>query len=304
MTATSTTASAQGMAEAPARKVLPTIVADTVRGFVHTTRSSAAALGVATAVATIALLANPDLRQRGEQTLLDWLQQRQQTVATPEIPAEPMAAERATAALPHALPEQQAKVTQWLSRKYRVAQEPLSVLVAEAFEVSRVVKIDPTLILAVMAIESRFNPFAQSPVGAQGLMQVLTRVHTDKYEHFGGQLAAFDPVANLRVGAKVLQECIQRAGSIEGGLRLYVGAVTTSGTDYINKVMAEHLRLQSVAQGKPMPTTFPVYRPEPAPAAPAESEPNTAAEPAVHQEAQAPAPLNFATEAEVAALQS
>src|SRR5690606_29338486 len=152
---------------------------------------------------------------------------------------------------------------------------PLSVLVAEAYEISHIVKIDPTLILAVMAIESRFNPFAQSPVGAQGLMQVMTRVHTDKYEDFGGQLAAFDPVANLRVGAKVLQECIQRGGSIEGGLRLYVGAVTTSGADYINKVMAEHLRIQSVAQGKPMPTAFPVYKPAPAPI-PVVSEPGPA----------------------------
>jgi hypothetical protein len=68
-----------------------------------------------------------------------------------------------------------------------------------------------------------FNPFAQSPVGAQGLMQVMTRVHTDKYEALGGHLAAFDPVTNLRVGVKVLQDCITRAGSI-GGLAYYVGA--------------------------------------------------------------------------------
>ena len=54
-------------------------------------------------------------------------------------------------------------------------------------------------------------------------MQVMTRVHTDKYESVGGSLAAFDPVTNLRVGVKVLQECIARAGSIEGGLRYYVG---------------------------------------------------------------------------------
>ena len=67
-----------------------------------------------------------------------------------------------------------------------------------------------------MAIESNFNPFAQSAVGAQGLMQVMTRVHTEKYQNFGGHFAAFDPVSNLRVGVKVLQECIARAGSIEG----------------------------------------------------------------------------------------
>jgi soluble lytic murein transglycosylase-like protein len=55
-------------------------------------------------------------------------------------------------------------------------------------------------------------------------MQVMTGIHSDKYENFGGKLAAFDPVTNLRVGAKVLQECIQRAGSVQAGLKFYVGA--------------------------------------------------------------------------------
>mgnify|MGYP000853786340 CR=1 FL=1 len=285
MTAPASMAAAT-MAGIKHRDVLRTICNDTARRVMHMTRRSAALLGLATAATALALTAHPDLRQQGEQTLLGWLQQRQEASAEETIAAEPMAADRATAALPHTLPTQQAKVAQWLSRKYRVAQEPLSVLVAEAYEISHIVKIDPTLILAVMAIESRFNPFAQSPVGAQGLMQVMTRVHTDKYRAFGGQLAAFDPVANLRVGARVLQECIQRAGSVEGGLRLYVGAVTTSGADYINKVMAEHLRIQSVAQGKPMPTRFPVYRPEPAPAVP----PATMDEATTQQEALTPFP--------------
>src|SRR4029078_146774 len=84
--------------------------------------------------------------------------------------------------------------------------------------------LERTLILAVMAVESGFNPFAQSPVGAQGLMQVMTKVHHDKYDNFGGKLAAFDAVTNLRVSVKVLQECIARAASIEGGLKYYVGA--------------------------------------------------------------------------------
>ena len=77
--------------------------------------------------------------------------------------------------------------------------------------------LDPTLILAVMAVESSFNPFAQSPVGAQGLMQVMTKVHDDKYEAFGGTHAAFDPVTNLRVGVQVLKECIARARQPRSG---------------------------------------------------------------------------------------
>jgi hypothetical protein len=164
---------------------------------------------------------------------------------------EPGAVDRATAVNPKDLPSRQAAVALWLSKKYSVAPEPLSALVAHAFEIGEKSKLDPTLILAIMAIESGFNPFAQSPVGAQGLMQVMTGIHHDKYVPFGGKFAAFDPVTNLRVGVKVLQECIARAGSIEGGLKFYVGAANLDDDGgYAGKVMAEHGRLQAVASGK------------------------------------------------------
>lgn len=242
---------------------IQTALKDTYRGFVEVCHNGMALLGTALALALIVLIARSDLRTDAEQKVLGWLLQRHDPAAIAVL-STPVGNTPDNASDPIALPEAQAKVAQWLSRKYRVAPEPLSVLVAEAFAIGQQQRLDPTLILAVMAIESRFNPYAQSPVGAQGLMQVLTRVHTDKYEHFGGEMAAFDPVANLRVGVKVLQDCIKQAGSIEGGLRRYVGAVTTDGADYINKVMAEHLRIQSVALGKPMPTRFPVYTAAPA----------------------------------------
>ena len=127
----------------------------------------------------------------------------------------------------------------------------MAALVAEAFSLSGRTKLEPTLILAVMAVESGFNPFAQSHVGAQGLMQVMTRVHSDKYESFGGKLAAFDPVTNLRVGVRVLQECIARAGSLEAGLRFYVGAANLDDDGgYAAKVLAEHNRLKQVSAGR------------------------------------------------------
>ena len=242
-------------------------LSDAYRGFVAFTRNGMALLGGCLAALAIALVARSDLRIGMEQQLLGWLQERQDSAVVADNAAQPEGIEdRASANPPPLLPKQQAAVTQWLSRKYRVAPEPLGTLVAEAFAVGAKVRLDPTLILAVMAIESRFNPYAQSPVGAQGLMQVLTRVHTDKYDDYGGDMAAFDPLSNLRVGVKVLQDCIKQAGSVEGGLRLYVGAVTTDGGGYINKVMAEHLRIQSVALGKPMPTSFPIFTAAPVPA--------------------------------------
>ena len=262
---------------------------DVYRGFIHTTQNSLALLGTLAAVVLLVFSMRADLRASGEERLLSWLLQRQeaQQLVEREVEVEPTAIDRVTVANLRDLTDQQAKVTQWLSRKYRVAPEPVGALVAEAYLIGERTRLDPTLLLAVMAIESRFNPFAQSPVGAQGLMQVLTRVHTDKYEDFGGELAAFDPLSNLRVGARVLEDAVKRSGSLEGGLRLYVGAVTTDGSWYINRVMAEHLRIQRVAQGKPLKhfdtpppvRAIPVNAPAPGSEVEAEVRPNAATPP-------------------------
>ena len=239
-------------------KSLRTFASDIANGFFEIAHNGFAVLGLGLAFVALAMLARPELRLESETQLMGWLQARQPVVAMAVVATDPEAIDRATATDPSDLPKQQAAVAYWLSKKYRVAPEPISALVAEAFDVGAKTKIEPTLILAIMAIESSFNPFAQSPVGAQGLMQVMTKIHSDKYEDFGGMLAAFDPVTNLRVGVKVLQECIQRAGSVEGGLRQYVGA-TSDATEggYTAKVMAEHARLRLVASGQAVPFTMP-----------------------------------------------
>lgn len=245
-------------------KGLATFATDIAQGFFEITHNGFALLGLAVMFAVITLTARPEIRQASEVQLMSWLQARQNAVAGVADNVE--AVDRATATNPHSLPKQQAAVAYWLSKKYNVAPEPLSALVAEAYETGNRAKLDPTLILAIMAIESGFNPFAQSSVGAQGLMQVMTKVHSDKYEGFGGKLAAFDPVSNLRVGVKVLQECIARAGSIEGGLKFYVGAGNLEDDGgYAAKVLAEHNRLQLVASGRVatpiLPQAIPVTHP-------------------------------------------
>lgn len=242
-----------------------TFASDVAQGFFEITHNGFALLGLVVMFAAITLTARPELRQAGELQLMSWLKSRQITIMGIEVDAD--AIERATALNPKDLPKQQAAVAYWLSKKYRVAPEPLSALVAEAYEIGARIQLDPTLILSVMAVESGFNPFAQSPVGAQGLMQVMTRVHSDKYESFGGKLAAFDPLTNLRVGTKVLQECIERAGSLEGGLRYYVGAANLPDDGgYAMKVMAEHARLYLVATGRALPSQPPLLIPVVSPA--------------------------------------
>lgn len=241
---------------------------DVGAGLLEISHNSLALLGLL--VVAVALFAGgrEEVRLLAEQHALDWLQARQEArepPAEPTVEAEPDAVARATAADPKSLPRQQAAVAQWLSKRYRVAPEPVSRLVLEAWSVGHRLGLDPTVILAVMAVESSFNPFAQSPVGAQGLMQVMTRIHDDKYEAFGGVRAAFDPVANLRVGVQVLKECIGRAGGLEGGLRAYVGATNLpEDGGYVGRVLLERGHLLQLLQGRQVAVTAPRV---PAPAA-------------------------------------
>ena len=284
-----------------ARESASVFLRDVGHGLLEVGHNGLALLGFTVLLAGVFALGHDDLRHRAEVAALDWLQSRQEaridadadlTVAL----AEPTAVERATAADPGGLDRQQAAVAQWISRRYRVAIEPVSRLVQEAWHLGERAGLDPTLILAVVAIESRFNPFAQSPVGAQGLMQVMTRVHTEKYEPFGGAHAAFDPVANLRVGVQVLKEYVARSGSIESGLRWYVGAANLdSDGGYVGKVLGEQSKLAQVAQGKslspftplrPLPPATPVVAPSAPTDEPAADEPP----PATATPAPTPAP--------------
>jgi hypothetical protein len=232
-----------------------TFARDVGTGLLEVSHNSLAIVGLAVVCGTaLFAAARPDLREDAEQRVLGWLLQRQEarlaSDAPPE-PANPDAANRVTAADISTLSKQQAAVTTWLARRYRVAVEPVGRLVQEAWDSGQRSGVDPTLILAVIAIESSFNPFAQSSMGAQGLMQVMTRIHDEKYERFGGARAAFDPVSNLRVGVQVLKECIARAGSLEGGLKHYVGAAHFADDGgYAGKVLAEQANLRRVADGK------------------------------------------------------
>ncbi len=175
--------------------------------------------------------------------------------------------------------KQQQWVTTWLSKRYRVANDAANMLVSTAYVTAREIKIDPLLILAVMAIESGLNPFAESPVGAQGLMQVMSKVHHDKFQDLGGVQAALNPVANIRVGSLILKDYVTRGGSVEAGLKTYVGAAAFETDDgYGSKVLAEYKRLKQVSAGKKVPT---FTRPSaPAPATVTASAEPKAAEPA------------------------
>ena len=136
----------------------------------------------------------------------------------------------------------------YVSKRYRVSTDALQPIFATAQEAGRELRMDPLLIIAVIGVESGFNPLSQSVVGAQGLMQVMPRFHKDKLPSDAGELPFFDPLTNVQVGAKVLKESIRRNGGIEPGLQQFAGAINDPARRYATKVLAEMQRLEQAGQ--------------------------------------------------------
>jgi soluble lytic murein transglycosylase-like protein len=255
---------AQSMARQP---VTWTSVAKTARGFATTAQHTMTILGLSAVAVAAVLYARPDMAKKvshliaPSNAVVAAAPSAPQLTAMMDAPAPSPAIEAAPVPLSaeeKALlgnQKQQQFVTSWLSKRYRVAGDAANMLVSTAYMTAKDVKIDPLLILAVMAIESGLNPFAESPVGAQGLMQVMSKVHHAKFQHIGGVQAALNPVANIRVGALILKDYVNRGGSVEAGLKTYVGAAAfENDSGYGSRVLAEYRKLKQVATGKSVPT--------------------------------------------------
>lgn len=144
----------------------------------------------------------------------------------------------------------QQRLVRHLARRYRVAPEIVEELVRDAYLVGREMGVDPLLILAVVAVESSFNPIAESSFGAKGLMQVVPRFHEDKLADHGGVETIFNTRINIAVGTKILKDYIRHTGSLENGLQMYGGAVEDASFGYSQKVLGERDRLHQVLSGE------------------------------------------------------
>ena len=112
--------------------------------------------------------------------------------------------------------------------------------------------VNPLLIVAVIGVESGFNPFAESAMGAQGLMQIIPRFHLDKVPDGAGDRPFLDPAINIRIGVNVLEEAIRRRGGLVAGLQYYAGSSDPEGT-YASKVLAEKERLEHATRRAALP---------------------------------------------------
>ena len=147
--------------------------------------------------------------------------------------------------------QNQRAVADFFEKKYSLDRSKIEEYVSSTILIAKEVNIDPVLLLAVISVESNFNPNTKSHAGAEGLMQVMTAVHKDKYAIFGGTSEAAKPEVNIRVGAYILKYLIATAGSLRNGLKYYVGAANAEDDGgYADKVMAERNRLIGLCQNR------------------------------------------------------
>jgi soluble lytic murein transglycosylase-like protein len=147
-----------------------------------------------------------------------------------------------------ALEQEQRAVTQFIARRYRVSEVAVAGFVDAAYRASARYSLDPLLVLAVMAVESRYNPVAKSNMGAKGLMQVIPRFHLEKLADHGGETALLEPEVNIFVGAQILREYTNRFRDTETALQMYAGALDDPAAGYTAKVLAEKARLEALRQ--------------------------------------------------------
>jgi soluble lytic murein transglycosylase-like protein len=166
------------------------------------------------------------------------------TWSAPDGPIEVTVAETVETA--HA--REQRALAEFIAKRYRVAESAAAGFVSNAYRAGEQHSVDPVLILAVMAVESRYNPVAESVMGAKGLMQVIAKYHPEKLEEHGGESALLDPEVNIRVGAQILREYQRRFRDTETALQMYAGAFDEPTAQYAAKVFAEKARLEALRQ--------------------------------------------------------
>jgi soluble lytic murein transglycosylase-like protein len=144
------------------------------------------------------------------------------------------------------LQREQEAVAEYIAKRYRIADNVAAHFVSTAYRAAEQHRLDALLVLAVMAIESRYNPVAESVMGAKGLMQVIPKYHQEKLFEHGGDDALLDPEVNIHVGAQILREYQRRFGDTETALQMYAGALDEPTSQYANKVFAEKARLDAL----------------------------------------------------------
>lgn len=128
-------------------------------------------------------------------------------------------------------------------------------------EEARQAGLDPLLMLALIHVESSFDPGAVSDAGAIGLMQLRERTLHREIERAGLAPAdPRDPVANVRAGTRYLRRLVTAFGSTDLALMAYnagpnrilsyyrAGDIPERFHGYPRRIRSERERLRSMVE--------------------------------------------------------
>jgi len=142
-------------------------------------------------------------------------------------------------------PRSDARPVPGFERQIGSSSAALPVTIYDAYidRLAREEGLAPELIKAVALVESGLNPHAVSPKGAEGLMQLMPATAAQY-----GVSDSFDPLENLRAGARHLRSLLDEFGGDQtlalaaynagsGAVRRYRGVPAYEETrNYVNKV--------------------------------------------------------------------
>lgn len=114
------------------------------------------------------------------------------------------------------------RLVDYITETYRISNAKVLVDIVTDIAESR--NIEPSLVLAIISVESSFNPKARNESGAKGLMQVMTPLHNKR---FPSHNLHFEPVTNIEVGLDIWQECEQKSKNFNQAAKCYSGGSET-----------------------------------------------------------------------------
>ena len=130
------------------------------------------------------------------------------------------------------------------------ARSVLAALVREARDNG----LDPLFVAAVIRVETHFDPYATSHVGARGLMQLMPATAAEVAQRKGLHITTrqlFNPSINIKLGSAYLKTLIDRFGDVRTALIAYNAGPTLARHAHLSKgvrayprnVIAEYERL-------------------------------------------------------------
>lgn len=139
------------------------------------------------------------------------------------------------------------RVAAGISGRYRTSPLVAADLVRVAENEGRRQGVDPLLILSVVSVASGFNPFAESALGAQGLMQVVPRFNSVLMASGNAEMSLFDPLRNIHIGTQALKSYMEQTSSVEAAVKQYGTSTGVADIGFASRVMQNYARFRQLA---------------------------------------------------------